>query len=122
MVETKTEKLNKILEELRKLGDVEGSMIVSRDGLKIANDAGKIDADTFAAMTAAMQGAAETASSELKQGGVEQTIIETERGKIVSTGAGEKAILVIIASKKINLGLALLEMGKFSEKISNILG
>ena len=119
--ETKTEKLEKVLEELKNIGEVGGSIIASRDGLKIASDAGKIDEDVFAAMAAAMQGAAETAASELRQGEVEQIVIETEKGKIISTGAGKKAILIIRASKGVNLGLALLEMGKAAEKISEIL-
>ena len=121
MAETKTGKLNEILEELKKIGGVEGSMVVSRDGLKIANDVSNIDSDTFAAMSAAMQGAAETAATELKQGEVEQIIIETDKGKIISRGAGKKSILVVMAGKKVNLGLALLEMGKCAERIENIL-
>jgi hypothetical protein len=121
MPETKTEKLNKILEELKKVGGIEGSMVVSRDGLKIASDVGNIDADTFAAMSAAMQGAAETAASELKKGEVEQIIIETDTGRIISVGAGKKSILVIMAGKKVNLGLALIEMGRSAEKIAGIL-
>ena len=121
MPETKTEKLNGILEGLKKVGGIGGSMIVSRDGLKIASDVSNIDADTFAAMTAAMQGAAETAATELNQGEAGQIVIETTKGKIISVGAGKRAILVVMTGKKINLGLVLIEMGKCSEKIANIL-
>ena len=121
MPDTKKDKLIKLLKEMQKVGDINGSIVVSRDGLVIAGNITEIDADTFAAMSAAMQGAAETASIELKQGEVDQIIIETREGKIISTGAGEKAILVILTSRSINLGLALLEMGKTAEKISGIL-
>lgn len=120
-METKKDKLIELLKQMQKIGDINGSIIVSRDGLVIASNITEIDADTFAAMSAAMQGAAETAASELKQGDVDQIIIETRKGKIISTGAGTRAILVILTSRSINLGLALLEMGKASEKIANVL-
>jgi len=121
MADTKKDKLIELLKEMQKIGDINGSIVVSRDGLVIASNITEIDAETFAAMSAAMQGAAETAASELKQGEVDQIIIETGKGKIISIGAGTKAILVIMTSKKINLGLVLLEIGKASGKISNIL-
>ena len=121
MPDTKKDKLIELLKEMQKIGDINGSIVVSRDGLVIASNITEIDADTFAAMSAAMQGAAETAASELKQGEVDQIIIETGKGKIISTGAGTKAILVIMTTKKVNLGLALLEMGKSAEKIANTL-
>ena len=68
-IPTKKEQLTEILQSLRKIGDVQGSSVVSRDGLVVASDLSQdIDEETFAAMSAAMQGAAETAVSELKQG------------------------------------------------------
>ena len=118
---TKTEKIGGILKGLNEVGGISGSLVASRDGLVIASGTSEIDAETFAAMTAAMQGAAETAASELKQGEIEQIVVDAEKGKILSTGAGEKALLVSITKKDINLGLALIEMGKAAEKISNIL-
>ena len=121
MADTKKDKLIEILEGLQKIGDIAESMVVSRDGLPIASNAEKTDVDTFAAMAAAMQGAAETAASELKQGNVEEIIIETEKGKIISTGAGEKAILVVRTMKAKNLGLVLMEIKKSAEKVGAIL-
>ncbi len=123
MPETKKEQLTEILQNLRKIGDIQGSSIISKDGLVIASDLSKeTDEETFAAMSAAMQGAAETAVSELKQGTLNQIIIEADKGKIITISAGEKAILVILAKPSTNLGLILLEMGKASGKISEIIG
>ncbi len=117
---TKKEKLTEILQNLRKMGDIQGSSVTSRDGLVIASDLSKdVDEETFAAMSAAMQGAAETAVSELKQGNLNQIIVDAVKGKIITISAGEKAILVILANPDINLGLILLETGKASGKISN---
>ncbi len=123
MPDTKKEQLTEILQSLKKVGDVLGSSVISADGLPIASDLGEgIDESTFAAMSAAMQGAAETAVQELKQGTLKQIILEAEESKIIAISSGEKAILVILAKPKINLGLALLELGKASGKISDVLG
>jgi len=123
MPETKKEQLIAVLQNLRKIGDLIGSSVISRDGLTIASDLAKdIDEETFAAMSAAMQGAAETAVQELKQGDLDQIIINAQRGKIITTSAGERAILVSLSKPSINLGLILLELGRTGRKINNILG
>ena len=120
---TKKEQLETILNGLRKTGGVKGSAVISRDGLIVASDLSEhVDAETFAAMSAAMQGAAETAASELKQGNLKQIIVEADKGKVITTSAGEQTILVILASPDINLGLALIELGRASGKISSVLG
>jgi hypothetical protein len=120
---TKKEQLEKILSDLKKVGGIINSAVVSRDGLLVASDLTKtVDADTFAAMSAAMEGAAETAVSELKQGELRQIIIDADEGKLITLSAGKKAILVVLARPDINLGLILLELGRASGKLSEVLG
>ena len=122
MAETKKEQLTDILQGLRKIGGIKSSAVISRDGLMVAADLSKnVDADTFAAMSAAMQGAAETAINELRQGELRQIVIESTKGKMVSIGAGKNAIVVILTEQDINLGLVLLEMGKASGRIAEII-
>ena len=119
---TKKDQLTETLKELREIGDIQGSSVISRDGLTIASDLEGFDIETFAAMSAAVQGAAETAVGELQQGDLNQIIVDAQKGKIITISAGEKAIFVILAKPTINLGLALLEIGKASGKISDVLG
>ncbi len=117
------EQLERVLKELKSVGDIEASAIVSRDGLLIAADMSKsVNAEAFAAMTATMLGAAETATSELGKGIPDRVIVEGKEGKIIATGAGPKALLVVMTSPKANLGLVLLEVSKASEKIKELLG
>lgn len=117
------EQLEKILKDLKTVGDIEASAIVSRDGLLIAADIShNVNAEAFAAMTATMLGAAETATSELGKGIPDRVIVEGKGGKIIATGAGPKALLVVMASPRANLGLVLLEMSKASDKIKELLG
>lgn len=123
MPETKKERLEQILRELKGIGGIEGSAVISRDGLLIASELSEnIDAETFAAMNAAMVGAAETASSELKRGELNQIIVDAKAGKIIAIGAGTLAILVCLVKPEINLGLVLLEMGRTAGKVSDTLG
>jgi hypothetical protein len=122
MAEVK-EELNRVLEELRKAGDIEASAIVRRDGLMIASDLpARIESRTVAAMAAALVGTAETCSSELKRGIFEEIVVDSENGKIVAIGAGKLAILVSLVQKEGNLGLVLLAMERAAKKIDSLIG
>ena len=110
--------LNEILKELNNAEGIIGSAIVTRDGLVIASQLPEnVDSATFAAMSAAMTGAAETAISELKKGLVDRVIVESKQAKIITIGAGSEAILVTLTGKEARLGLILIEMKKAAEKI-----
>ena len=117
-------KLEELLGELASsAGDVEASAVVRRDGLMIASNLPpRIDSHTIAAMTAAIVGTAETCSSELKRGAFMQVIVESENGKIISTGAGKLAILVCLVKPTANLGLVLLSMNRTAETIADMVG
>ncbi|MEW6329030.1 MAG: roadblock/LC7 domain-containing protein [Candidatus Micrarchaeota archaeon] len=117
-------RLEELLGELASsAGDIEASAVVRRDGLMIASNLpSRIDSHTIAAMTAAIVGTAETCSSELKRGDFMQVIVESENGKIVSTGAGKLAILVCLVKPTANLGLVLLSMNRTADKIAEIVG
>jgi hypothetical protein len=124
MVELTTikERLWKILSDLKQVGDIEASAVVSRDGLLMASDIPEnIHAETFAAMAATMLGAAETAVSELKKGVSERVIVEAKLGKIITKGAGSKALLVVMTRPEAKLGLILMESERAAEKIKNLL-
>lgn len=120
---TREEELKKILEEFESLSDVVGSAIVRRDGLMILSGLpNNVNRRGVAAMTAAIVGTGETASKELNMGKLRQVIVESEMGKLVSTGAGETSILTALVRENANMGLVLLEMEKAAKKISRILG
>lgn len=117
------EALEKILSDLRKTGGIEACAVASRDGLLIrANMPKGYHAETFAAMSATMLGAAETAIIELKKGIPERVIVESNHGKLIAVGAGPKALLIIQTSHDAPLGLVLLEVEKAEEKVKTLLG
>ncbi|MDY6864361.1 MAG: roadblock/LC7 domain-containing protein [Halobacteriota archaeon] len=114
--------LDKLLDDLKRVGNIEASAVVSRDGLLMASDIpGGVHAETFAAMNATMMGAAETAISELNKGIPDRVIIESKEAKVIVTGAGQKALLVAMSRPEAGLGLVLVEMEKISEKLAEVL-
>jgi len=120
---TTTELLEKILNDLKNIGGIEASAVASRDGLLIYSTVSKkLHAETFAAMSATMLGAAETATTELGKGIPQRIIVESENGKLIATGAGQKALLVVMTEPDAALGLILIEVTKASEKIREVLG
>ncbi|MDI6640414.1 MAG: roadblock/LC7 domain-containing protein [Methanocellales archaeon] len=114
--------LEKVLDDLKEAVEVEASAIISREGLLMASDiSGDIRAELFAAMSATMLGAAETATAELWKGISSQIIVELKKGKVIAYGAGPKAILVTITPPKAELSPILVEMEKAADKIKGLL-
>jgi len=120
---TTTEMLEKILNDINNIGGVEASAIASRDGLLICSTISKKQhAETLVAMSATMIGAAEAATMELGKGIPDRIIVESKHGRILGTGAGSKALLLVMTKPDAGLGLVLIEMAKASEQIKHILG
>ena len=114
--------LNKILLDLKQMGGINASSIASRDGLLVVSDMeSESHAETFAAMSATMLGAAENATTELGKGIPDRVIVESDHGKLVAMGAGPKALLVILTEPDAGLGLILVELEKSVEKIKKIM-
>lgn len=114
--------IDHLLSDLKKIGGVEACAAASRDGLLIrAIMQQKQYSESFAAMSAAMLGAAETATTELGKGVPDRIIVESERGRLIVVGAGNKALLIILADPQAGLGLILLELEKAAKKLREIL-
>lgn len=117
------EMLENILKDINNIGGVEASAVASRDGLLICSTISKKQhAETFVAMSATMIGAAETATTELGKGIPDRIIVESKTGRIIGTGAGPKALLLVMTKPDAGLGLVLIEMTKASEQIKQVLG
>jgi len=89
--------LERILKGLKEDTKIQGSAVVTRDGLLIASDIPEgVHEETFAIMSATMLGAGVTANSELKRNVPERIIVEGSDGKIIITGAGPNMLLVVV--------------------------
>ncbi len=116
------EQLKEPLQDIRSIEAVKGSALVRRDGLMILSHLPEeVDSDQLAAMTASTVGSGETASNTLAIGNVEQVIVESQQGKLISTGAGEDAILTVITEERINTAEVLKKMETALEEILEIL-
>ncbi len=93
--------LEEILDEIRSIPTIYEATVVSRSGMHIAGDAPKgVHLETYVAMSAILLGAAETATSELKDK-LQYIAVELARGKMVLVSAGSRSLLVVTASKDI---------------------
>ncbi len=115
--------IDEVLRELKTVGGIESSAVVTRDGLLVASDtSADVDSETFAAMSASMAGAAETAMVEVKGGAAARVIVESEKSKLIALGAGSKVLLVVLTKRDVPLGLILLKLNEAARKISGIIG
>jgi predicted regulator of Ras-like GTPase activity (Roadblock/LC7/MglB family) len=120
---TKEEELKKLLDDFESTGDVIGSAVVRRDGLMIISSLPKeVNSKAVAAMAAAIVGTGETASRELSIGDLNQILVESASGKLISIGAGPDAIFTALVKPKANMGLILMNMERSSKKISTVIG
>jgi predicted regulator of Ras-like GTPase activity (Roadblock/LC7/MglB family) len=112
LTKSRTQKLVDRLRDMQASSpDVEGSAIVSVDGLSIASALRQeIEEDRVSAMSAAMLSLGERIASELGRGILEQVYIRGENGYVLLMAVGEEAVLTVMARKEAKLGLILLEM------------
>ena len=114
--------LERVIDGLSSIPDIQAAAVVRRDGLIITHNLPEsIDPKIMAAMTAAIIGTSEMTTVQLGQGRFAQVLIESEQGKLLSTGAGDEAFLVALAYRDANLGLVLMAMSNAARKIDDVL-
>lgn len=102
--------------------DIEGSAIVSVDGLSIASALRQdIEEDRVSAMSAAMLSLGERIASELGRGTLNQVYIKGVNGYVILMALGEEAVLTVMARKEGKLGLILLDMSRAVEDLDALL-
>ncbi|MBN1677652.1 MAG: roadblock/LC7 domain-containing protein [Candidatus Thermoplasmatota archaeon] len=111
--------LEEVLDEIRSIPSVYEATVVSRSGMHIAGDSPKgVHLETFVAMSAILLGAAETATAELKDK-LQNVSIELTRGRMVLVSAGNRALLVLTASKDISAADLATKAREFAAKIES---
>ncbi len=101
--------------------DIEGSAVVSVDGLIMASSlpAG-VEEDRVSAMSAAMLSLGERIASELGRGTLDQVFIHGKNGYVVLMSVGEDAVLTVLAREHAKLGLIMLDMRRAAEDLSRL--
>jgi len=123
LTKSRTQKLVERLRDLQASSpDVEGSAIVSVDGLSIASALHQeIEEDRVSAMSAAMLSLGERIASELGRGILEQVYIRGENGYVLLMAVGEEAVLTVMARKEAKLGLILLDMKRAVQDLEGLI-
>jgi len=116
-------KLRVIMEESTTLtGGIRAWMLLSKEGLPIASAVPQgLEEAEIAAMAASILGVADLAAERLDQGTLEEILMTNEKGHIIMRSAGEKAILVLAATKGIKTGLLVYAAATAAEKIAPLL-
>ena len=109
--------LEGILKEMESVSGVTDAVLVSRSGMHIAGSVpAGAHAETFVAMFAILLGAAETATSELKER-LDNVVIELEASRILIINNGPKAIFVLRTARSADIDAIRSEVAKFSKRI-----
>jgi uncharacterized protein len=115
-------RVNDVLSDLRRAG-IRATAIVSREGILIASDLPpEVHAETFAAMAAIMFSAAETAALEMNEATPDRLIVETDEGRLVVAGAGERMMVVALTDAKAGLGHVIVELSRAVTRLKEIFG
>lgn len=102
--------------------DIEGSAIVSVDGLSIASVLRpEIEEDRVSAMSAAMLSLGERIASELGRGVLDQVYIKGKNGYVILMSVGSESVLTVMARKEGKLGLLLLDMRRAVEDLVGLI-
>ena len=116
-------KIKEIMEEATtNTAGIKAAILLSKEGLPIASALpASLEEAEIAAMAASILGVADLAAERMEQGILEEVLMTNEKGLIIMRSAGEKAILVLAASKNVKTGLLVYAARTASEKIAPLL-
>jgi len=112
-------KLRAIMEEATNLAaGIKAWMLLSKEGLPISSAVPQgLEEAEIAAMAASILGVADLAAERMEQGLLEEVLLTNERGYVIMKSAGDKAILVMAATKAVKTGLLVYSAKQATEKI-----
>ncbi|QLQ23824.1 MAG: roadblock/LC7 domain-containing protein [Dechloromonas sp.] len=101
---------------------VEATALISEDGLMIASALSEdLDETRVGGMTATLLNLGTRAATELRRGEVKEVIVRGEHGYAVMISAGRGALLLVLASESVPLGLIFFDMRESIKSIKDIL-
>jgi predicted regulator of Ras-like GTPase activity (Roadblock/LC7/MglB family) len=109
--------MQRILEELNQVAGVKGSMVVTKDGVVVAEVLGPDMAkDVVAAVSSHMIQVADRGLQDLNRGNFEQLTLTSAHGRMVFVNL-EVGYLVVITKMEMKLGQVLIEVESAARKI-----
>ena len=111
--------IDKIIEDLKSNDGISEGVVVSRSGMHIAGEIPQgAHLETFVAMSAILLGAAETATSELKEE-LSEVLINLSKAVLAVHSAGPKALIVAELEDMEKVSSALKDIKAASEKLKD---
>jgi len=102
--------------------DIEGALVVSRDGLVMAAQLpAQLEDARVGAISAGVLNLGARSITQLACGEFSQILAEGSKGNIIVTEAGPKAAFVALTPQVVNLGMVFLEAREGAERIAYIL-
>ncbi len=120
MTKSRTERMVERLRDLQAgTPDIEGSAVVSVDGLMMATAlSSDVEEDRVAAMSAAMLSLGERIAGELRRGELEQVYVRGNNGYVFLSAIGMDAVLTVLARSDAKLGLIFLDMRRAAQDLA----
>lgn len=121
---SKTDQLNDILDTMARnlSGEVNGSAIVSTDGIVFAaRFSSDINVDRVSAIAATTLGISKRVAKDLQMGENDETIIKCANGYFLVLPVNERCLLAVNLRKGGNLGMIRLEATDAAAKVTGIL-
>ncbi len=101
--------------------DIEGSAVVSVDGLIMASSLpADTEEDRVSAMSAAMLSLGERIAQELNRGVLDEIYIKGSNGYVLLMAIGDEAVLTAMARAHAKLGLIFLDMRRAAEDLEKL--
>ncbi|CAG6391293.1 roadblock/LC7 domain-containing protein [Streptomyces cocklensis] len=111
------------LEGLRaRLPEVTGAIAATTDGLLLAADAPGVQAEGFAALTAAALGVGLRLADSAGQQSMRELLVRCDSGCVVLHAAGRDAVLAVLAGPRANVGRLHLEARRSGARLAELLG
>lgn len=117
----KADTLKALLTDMKRVPGVLGAAIISRDGIGAIHDAPpSAQQGSFAAMTAAMLGAAEAALGQLGNQAPHRMIVDASDARLLVQGITSELLLVVIAAPSAQLGALDAQIAALSAKAASL--
>ncbi|GAA2445630.1 roadblock/LC7 domain-containing protein [Streptomyces macrosporus] len=113
-----------VLDELRllraRVPHLTGAVAIGVDGAPLAQDAPGVEAETLAALTAAVLVGALRLVDNADRGRFRELLVRGERGYVAAYAAGPAAVLVVLAEPHANVGRIHLEARRAGARIADL--
>lgn len=101
---------------------IQAAAVMTRDGIPVAsNISDYVDPARLSAISASLLSLADRTSKDLKQGELEQVLVDSTEGFVLMVKVGEQAVLSVVSRSNSRLGMLLHEAKSSAAKLARLL-